>query len=109
MDFLEKSVKSGGRPARVQFGVWRKPPQLEAAPPQSETIKMAGNDAEREERLVACLNILRRTPTKDAEEVRYRWTAGRIKDTAVMPFCLRGVCLLLHVLLRLVHPSACVH
>ena len=36
---------------------------------------MAGNDAEREERLVACLNILRRTPIKDAEEVRYRWTA----------------------------------
>ena len=44
---------------------------------------MAGNDAEREERLVACLNILRRTPIKDAEEVRYRWTAGRMKDTTV--------------------------
>jgi hypothetical protein len=30
----------------------------------------AENDAEREERLVACLNILRRMPTEDAEEVR---------------------------------------
>lgn len=29
---------------------------------------MAGNDAEREEKLVACLNILRRTPIKDADQ-----------------------------------------
>ena len=31
---------------------------------------MAENDAGCDERLVACLNILRRMPTEDAEEVR---------------------------------------
>ena len=56
---------------------------------------MAGNDAEREEKLVACLNILRRTPIKDAEEVRYRWTAGRIKEFDSNGFLFEGVCLLL--------------
>ena len=31
---------------------------------------MAENDAGRQERLIACLNILRRVPTEGAEEVR---------------------------------------
>jgi hypothetical protein len=36
------------------------------------TSTMAENDADREEILVPCLNILRRLPIGDAEKVRFR-------------------------------------
>ena len=62
---------SGGRPARGGDGGCATGHRRPGRPERPVSASMAAeNDAGCDERLVACLNILRRMPTEDAEEVR---------------------------------------